>query len=90
MNEPTRSRQFNIMLSDDTYQRTRAHAATRETSIAQIVRTALLAYLDHEQRNEPTCANGQRCLCPNRWSRTERIRRLDQQDQPIETEPEAD
>lgn len=76
-NETAKSVPFNVMLSPALRQRLSTLAAAREVPVSHMIRTALLAYLDHTEQKAPTCADGTPCLCPNRWSRPERIKMLD-------------
>lgn len=77
MDAPLKTRRFHILMSDQMSTDLAALSAAREVPIASMVRTAIVAYIAHTKAQQPTCADGSLCLCPNRWSRTERIRRLD-------------
>lgn len=41
----------------------------RACAKSAIVRQALLAFIAHQLKHQPTCADGTNCLCPVMWQR---------------------
>ena len=77
----TKPKPFNIVMNEQDKHALTTAAETRDCSIAHLIRMAYKAYIDHELHDQPTCANGTRCLCPLAWSRpthTEKPARDDQ------------
>ena len=68
--EPERFIPFNVLLPPSVKEKLDKHARDTHTSVAHIVRTALMSFVAHSIDQEPTCANGVRCLAPQYWSRT--------------------
>ena len=64
VNEPRRSVSYNIMLPEELNQEIEQYAKLHQIPRAQIVRTALRAYIQHQIRQAATCADGTLCLCP--------------------------
>ena len=67
--EPRRSVSYNIMLPEELNHEIEQYAIKHQLPRAQIVRTALRAYIQHQIRQSPTCADGTLCLCPIMWKR---------------------
>ena len=80
--DETKSVPFHFMLSPALKDRLFCLSKAREIPVSGMFRTAILAYLDHQEQKQPTCADGTPCLCPNRWSRTARIERMEKRAEP--------
>ena len=68
--EPVRpNASFNVQIDAEMDNRLRALSAERKLPKSIVVRTAIRSFLAMEMDDEPTCSNGQRCLCPKMWAR---------------------
>jgi len=59
---------FTVILPHKEHEELAKLAIERITTMAHLVRTAVIAYLRMEMYGIPTCGNGQTCLCPRRWN----------------------
>jgi hypothetical protein len=62
---PTRTRSFNVLLTDHEYARLKKARENRLISAGSVLRDALRAYCVHTLDNSPCCADGTRCLVPH-------------------------
>jgi hypothetical protein len=67
------TRQFNLVMSESTYNQIREAADRADTSIAHIVRRMIDIYLRNQEGPLPLCADGEPCVMPQMHPRVQRM-----------------